>query len=1404
MFCLLVIIAPLVLLSAGEAEKRHLYVKPTPTSSGCPQDEVCMTLSDYLQNVSDYFTSNTAFHLLCGNHSIESSHKDDHLLVSSVNNLSLSGYGGGTTLHCAEAFGFAFVNITNLHISDIRIIHCGQATIANVLKITKIVSVAMPTSTKAALTLVNLESLVLHNVEIKASYGYGLIGVNVFGNSTITNCTFTHNMWRSDDINTGNTLNHSYAENGPGGNALFIYTHYISQQKYQYTDVLHISQCEFAHGINTNKFDFPRWIDSRSTLFSWGSGLGIFVKFTSYYNLQFMKINITNSIFHHNNAPHGPGGNVFILRHVSKITATIDISNCTFYDGKAVQGGGIFIGSRSAITDFTVSDKQFVVKLSNSTITNNSARSGGGLSIKTNQQRIQILLENCMLSNNKAIHGAAVHIAGYVDWKPKPKPIHFIGLATEISLTYSSSFNTPIEILGPSVYINVTQTTFLQNIAAESGGGIDIDCFMFTVKERIQLTLDVGSVEVICSNCNFVENKAESGYAVNINNCNYKQDPNLYNNYIRQISTYNPLPLFSFTTQTYRILISFFNTTVTNNRAYRHKKDHCTAVFCIHNTDKVLLSNSVFVGNNGSALYINGSNLHISGVVNITDNHGVSGGGLYFDCNPRSFLYLTPHSQLYLANNTASLHGGAMAAQDCSAQTNKTKCFIQIFDEDEECSSFFDKTTPINESLTCSDTKVILENNTAEVAGDSIYGGSLDWCYMVGDNGDKWIYFRTLQTRILKIRNKLSSSEIASAPFQVCFCHENVGPKCINETQAEVYHGQTLRIPAITAGQFNNASPALVRTAITSDQSGILLGERQKFQELGRDCGSLVYLFNLSKKQVSNFDLQISIERSTIKNFSAVVHVVVFNCPPGFELSSDLSICQCEPHLKIYGIKCYIDTQKFSRPAPMWIGYYREEQVTVHTNCPFHYCKSEENEFTLDNQDDQCASNHSGVLCGACQQGLSLALGTSQCLKCSNVYLLLLIPFALAGVALVFLLLKCNLTVSVGSINGLIFYANIIQVNHPTFFPQGTKGMNLLTKFLSVFIGWMNLDFGIQTCFFTGMTAYTKTWFQFAFPAYVWIMVGFMIYGSRHFPTVSRLIGSNAVQVLATLFLLSYAKLLRTVIATVYSTTLKGRNSYTPLVWLLDGNVLFLRGPHIALLLMALVVILVYIIPFTTLVLLAPCLQSHSNYRLLRLVNIKLKPLLDAYQGPYKDKFRYWTGLMLLLRVVLFIVFAGNVLGKPEINLFAVIVSILLLVAFYWNAGGVYKKALWNTTESFYLLNLAVLSAANSLIRSLEAPRSQELVTDVMIGTAFAVFCAIILYHFCVYLWKTPVARINIKQTVQNFLRLKLYNKQQPTIGSANPIANPNTNGVASNTHTVSHINIELNQLREPLLSGTN
>ena len=217
---------------------------------------------------------------------------------------------------------------------------------------------------------------------------------------------------------------------------------------------------------------------------------------------------------------------------------------------------------------------------------------------------------------------------------------------------------------------------------------------------------------------------------------------------------------------------------------------------------------------------------------------------------------------------------------------------------------------------------------------------------------------------------------------------------------------------------------------------------------------------------------------------------------------------------------------------------------------------------------------------------------------------------------LVLFLIVCNLTVSAGTINGLIFFANIVRVNHTFLFvTPRVPVLNVFQQVLAVFIAWINLDLGIETCFINGMDAYIRTWLQFAFPFYIWMIVGFIIYLSRRSIAVVKLVGSSAVSVLATLFLLSYAKLQRAVINAFSFTYLliyhgDGRSVA---IWLFDGNVPFLQGKHIALFLMALSVSVLFILPFTLLLLFAPSIQA-SNRFLFKWVKMKLLPLLDAYQ----------------------------------------------------------------------------------------------------------------------------------------------------------------------------------------------
>ena len=97
----------------------------------------------------------------------------------------------------------------------------------------------------------------------------------------------------------------------------------------------------------------------------------------------------------------------------------------------------------------------------------------------------------------------------------------------------------------------------------------------------------------------------------------------------------------------------------------------------------------------------------------------------------------------------------------------------------------------------------------------------------------------------------------------------------------------------------------------------------------------------------------------------------------------------------------------------------------------------------------------------------------------------------IAGIILVAILLMLNLTVAIGTLNGLILYANILSANKSILF-QFPKCQYHISK-LSTVVFWLNLDIGIDTRCFEDMDAYTKMWLQLAFPIFLFLLVGIII-----------------------------------------------------------------------------------------------------------------------------------------------------------------------------------------------------------------------------------------------------------------------------------------------------------------------
>ena len=684
----------------------------------------------------------------------------------------------------------------------------------------------------------------------------------------------------------------------------------------------------------------------------------------------------------------------------------------------------------------------------------------------------------------------------------------------------------------------------------------------------------------------------------------------------------------------------------------------------------------------------------------INNTSGDNGGAIYVD--QTSFITANDEAAVYFINNTAELTGGAIYSESKS-----------VLEEDDDTLHVC-TITWVNASFL---------GNYAKQSGNDIYGGRFYNCQWGGKRLQSDYTFKghvacDVSELIPDYFPKPLSSTVSSDPLGVCLCDIDNNIDCYNRSlHMEVYPGQSINVSLVTVGLCGGISPGLLETR----GNGVDVILDKSSQQTSFLCKQFKYQL----KQQQSINGQVTIQTTSLLQLigaSVDINITFLQCPLGLQLVNTSGTCQCS--IDVNGIECNASwiPHPIRRSGNNWLYYSHDYNCTVvHRNCPFDYCNESPVSLSLDESDLQCMYNRSGILCGECQPGLSLMLGSNRCNSCENKYLSLVIVFMIAGIGLVIFLMVCNLTVSVGTINGLLFYANVVKLNEAVFFPNGVS-----IPVLSQFIAWLNLDLGIQTCFFNGLDGYWKTWLHFVFPIYIWLIVVFIIIGCHYSGKLSRLCGNNAVPLLATLVLMAYSKLLRNIKNGLMMTTVKCDDTIWN-VWSVDGNIGYLEGKHIPLFVVSLLFLLIGLI-YTVLVFSSQWLQRYSGKCCKSSMDptVKLKPLIDAYSGPYKDKYRFWTGLLLIIRVILTTTFSYTTGPIPQLNNYIIIIISGILIKM--SNGGVYRDKRLNTLESLYLINLGIIS----LLAALSDHMRLEItyfITATSISISLLVFFATVLTH---------------------------------------------------------------------------
>ena len=502
------------------------------------------------------------------------------------------------------------------------------------------------------------------------------------------------------------------------------------------------------------------------------------------------------------------------------------------------------------------------------------------------------------------------------------------------------------------------------------------------------------------------------------------------------------------------------------------------------------LYNNTYISENhyisGTAIFANSSALFQDCHVSLENNRGQQTGGII--ATNDSVISFIKNTEASFISNFGE-QGGAVSLSSMSALvidgTGSNTTFTFSMNKAQKGGAIFvdDSTYLYGHKLQKSAIQVqgfprlIFYNNTALMGGNNIYGG---WVH--------WLFTKNYIRHNLNISNSLEISEtdqgISSDPARTCICIANI-PNCsITNFETNLYPGNTLNVPVVAVGQRNGTAVAPVMAEMIGDNSQISgkVGDLQTIQIVQKTCTTLSYTIMSRNEEETllltafkgnelglSYQNKDSIFGTQLLNEypyklgllfkQLTIKLYLKDCPLGFPLDQVENICICPKLLAFLELNCDSINFRILRNKQQWIGitynHTSNEReipgIIAHQYCAYQYCNRNNESLSIDLEhlDEQCSFNRTGILCGACKANFSRVIGSSRCKKCSNLMLLAIIPSSLfLGLLLIAFLMLLNMTTAVGTINGIIFYANIIRAQEASFFIPNVSN-SILSKFIA-------------------------------------------------------------------------------------------------------------------------------------------------------------------------------------------------------------------------------------------------------------------------------------------------------------------------------------------------------------------
>ena len=640
---------------------------------------------------------------------------------------------------------------------------------------------------------------------------------------------------------------------------------------------------------------------------------------------------------------------------------------------------------------------------------------------------------------------------------------------------------------------------------------------------------------------------------------------------------------------------------------------------------------------NGGALYSEFSSITLkqTSTIIFTDNSAKNGGATYIST---STVLIAGYSNMLIKNNIAKQNGGAIHFNELiSAMITGSSTITVASNAADNCGGgVYFKVTQNTKYFNFSD--INFGNNTARVAGDLVYIDVPKSCNA-----------SCLTNRVVGIGNEIlqyspTGKKVATSPrilklHYPAKCISNDSVQCKKYYIDNIMLGQEIPIQTCLLDYYNKpAEVTQFKVSGVNHQNYFVHGSNYTSISCNHTIGGINIIGSIP---ISDLPLNFSI-LFTSYTIDAERKVIFVNlmvelspCHPGFQYHGKSQRCECYNKSGI--VYCSGSSSTIKRGY--WFGHiYGRPTITF---CPINYCsftccKTTNGYYELSPaRVNQCRPKRSGTACGSCEEGHTLSFDSAECIdinKCFTGQTILVVTLTVlywfAVVVTVFIITYYK--VGIGYFYAVTYYYTLVDV----LFSQNTDLSNELYIVVIIMssIAKVTPQFLGTLCLSKNMSGIDQQFMHYTHPLAVLAILIVISWLARHFKKLSAFISRGIIHAICFLLLLSYTSVATTSLLLMRSLTFVDvDNVYT----YLSPNIRYFHGRHLVYGITAIILTLLVVIGLPLLLLLEPFLNRKVDF-------IKIKPLLDQFQGCYKDKYRYFAAYYMICRLIIIAIIIAN------------------------------------------------------------------------------------------------------------------------------------------------------------------